>query len=228
MIRNLTQGFKCGFRIPFQSSLPHTFQPRNHPSKLDNSSVGDHVIASELNLGRIAGPFSAPPFDDLVICPLGLIPKKEPGAFRLIHDLSFPKGDSVNCGITREHCRVSYEDYAYFVSILAHESRGCYIAKADIESAFIITPISQFDYDLLGFMVNEQYFHDRCLPMGCSVSYKLIEGFSCAIQWIYSNHSMCRQCLIYYMISFFLSQSESECHGYLHKFQTVADFVFIL
>ena len=185
LIHDLTQGFTCGFRIPFQSSLPHTIQPRNHPSMLDNSSVVDLMIASELKLGRIAGPVSAPPFEDFVISPLGLIPKKkEPGAFRLIHDLSFPKGDSVNSGIPREYCSVSYEDYDYFVSILAHEGRGCYIAKADIESAFRIIPISPLDYHLLGFMVDWQYFYGRCLPMGCSVSCKLLEGFSCAIQWI--------------------------------------------
>ncbi len=101
LIHNLTQGFTCGFRIPFQSYLPHIIQPRNHPSMLEHSSVSDHMIASDLNLGRTAGPFSAPPFEDFVISPLGLIPKKEPGAFRLIHDLLFPKGYSVNPGITR-------------------------------------------------------------------------------------------------------------------------------
>ena len=62
--------FTCGFRIPFQSSLPHTIQPRNHPSMLDKSSVLDLMIASELTLGRIAGPFSATPFEDLLISPL--------------------------------------------------------------------------------------------------------------------------------------------------------------
>ena len=101
LIHNLTQGFTCGFRIPFQSYLPHIIQPRNHPSMLEHSSVSDHMIASDLNLGRTAGPFSAPPFEDIVISPLGLTPKKEPGAFRLIHDLLFPKGYSVNPGITR-------------------------------------------------------------------------------------------------------------------------------
>ena len=194
---------------------------------LDNSSVVDHMIASELALGRIAGPFSAPPFKDFVISPLGLIPKKEPGAFRLIHDLSFPKGDSVNSGIPREYCSVSYEDYDYFVSILAHEGRGCYIAKADIESAFRIIPISPLDYHLLGFMVNGQYFYDRCLPMGCSVSCKLFEGFSCAIQWILQN-SFPVSTMSHILDDFiFLSQYESECRSYLQKFQTVADFVGI-
>ena len=58
-IHDLTQGFTCGFRNQFQSSLPHTIQPRNHPSMLDKSSVVDRMIVSELTLGRIAAPFSA-------------------------------------------------------------------------------------------------------------------------------------------------------------------------
>jgi hypothetical protein len=48
---------------------------------------------------RIAGPFLSPPFQNLVCSPLGLIPKNIPGKFRLIHDLSFPKGNSINSHI---------------------------------------------------------------------------------------------------------------------------------
>ena len=39
-------------------------------------------------MGRLAGPFDVNPFRNFRISPLGLIPKKELGAFRLIHDLS--------------------------------------------------------------------------------------------------------------------------------------------
>lgn len=31
--------------------------------------------------------------------PLGIVPKKAPGEFNLIHHLSFPRGNSVNSGI---------------------------------------------------------------------------------------------------------------------------------
>ena len=55
---------------------------------------------------------------------------------------------------------------------------------ADIKSAFRIIPINPSDYHLLGFTMGKQYFYDRCLPMGCSVSCKLFVDFSCAIQWI--------------------------------------------
>lgn len=55
-------------------------------------------LRKEVALGRMGGPFPAAPFDDLVVSPLGVVPKKEPGKFRLIHHLSFPKrGVSERC-----------------------------------------------------------------------------------------------------------------------------------
>ena len=55
-------------------------------SLLENSFVVDRMIASEL-VRSYCRLFCAPHFEDLVISPLGLIPKKEPGVFRLLHDL---------------------------------------------------------------------------------------------------------------------------------------------
>ena len=63
------------------------------------------MINQECNLGRIAGPFPLLPIPNLVISPLGLIPKAEHGKFRIIHDLSFPKGNSVNFGILESFVR---------------------------------------------------------------------------------------------------------------------------
>ena len=107
-------------------------------------SIATEMIHREQQLGRITGPFSATSFHNLVISSLGLIPKKDPGKFRIIHDLSFPKRNSINFGIPKECCSVSYENYDYFVSLPTSVGLGCFIAKADIESAselfqFILT-----------------------------------------------------------------------------------------
>ena len=115
----LIDGFTHGFRIPYCGPITRQFHPINHPSVHENLQIINKMISVELYLGCVAGPFPRPPFTDLVVSPLGLVPKKEAGAFRLIHDLSFLKGDSVNGGIPREYCSVSYEDYDYFVSMLA-------------------------------------------------------------------------------------------------------------
>ena len=106
----------------------------------------------------------------------------------------------MNSGISREYCSVSYEDYDFFVSILAHEGRGCYIAKADIVSAFIIIPISPVDYHLLGFMVNGQYFMTDSFPSVAPYHASCLKGLAAPSSAYYRNHSMCRQCRIYWMI----------------------------
>ena len=134
----------------------------------------------------------------------------------------------MNYGIPRGYCCVSYEDYDYFVSILAQEGRGSYIAEAYIESAFRIIQISPLDYHLLDVMVNGQYFYDRCLPWIDPYHVRCLKGLALPFSGYYGyyrKHSKCRQCRIYWMISFFLSHSESECCCYLHK--PVADFVGI-
>ena len=64
-----------------------------------NPSAVNEKLSKELKLGRIAGPFSEKPLSSLRLSPLGLIPKKAPGEFRLIHHLSFPYGTSVNSHI---------------------------------------------------------------------------------------------------------------------------------
>ena len=44
-----------------------------------------------------------------MISPLGLIAKKEAGAYRLIHHLSFPEGESINDGISADDSHVQYQ-----------------------------------------------------------------------------------------------------------------------
>lgn len=57
--------------------------------------------------GRVVGPFSAPPFQNFRISPLGHIPKNDPQSFRLIHHLSFPAGSSLNDDINLDACSVT-------------------------------------------------------------------------------------------------------------------------
>lgn len=84
------------------------------------------------------GPFSAPPLPDLRVSPLGVVPKKDPNKFRLIHHLSFPKGSSVNDGIDREFCSVCYASLDAAVSWVRKFGKG---AKTDIEAAFRLLPV---------------------------------------------------------------------------------------
>lgn len=102
-------------------------------------------------MGRIAGPFLSPPFNTLKTSPIGLHPKKKLGEFRLIHHLSYPKGDSVNDGFPSELCSVKYATIDTAINLIKQLGRGCYHSKTDIESAFRLLPVHPSDYPLLGF-----------------------------------------------------------------------------
>ena len=100
VISGLSNGFHLGFN-PRAVSLKSARQ--NMPSASLQPSVIDQYLLTELEKGRVAGPYSMPPIPNLHISRFGIIPKKyQPGKWRLILDLSSPAGHSVNDGIPKE------------------------------------------------------------------------------------------------------------------------------
>ena len=97
---------------------------KNLLSATQNPAAIADKLSNELSLGCIAGLFLEWPFPSLHISPLGLIPKKKkPGEFRLIHHLSFPRGDSINSCIPND---ASVDDV---VILIRCTGRGCALAK---------------------------------------------------------------------------------------------------
>ena len=115
---------------------------------------------------------------------MGLVPKKESGSFRLIHDLSFPKGGSVNFWTPPEYTSVSYQNIETVIELVQENGFKCLMSKADIQDAFRLIPIHPAEHHLLGFQWDGQFYHDAALPMGASASCQLFESFSTALQWI--------------------------------------------
>jgi hypothetical protein len=145
------------------------------------------MLSSELLAQRIAGPFLRPPFDPFFISPLGLVPKKEHGKFRLIHDLSYSPDGAVNDYIGSDDAAVQYEILDHVIDLIQLCGAGARIAKIDIESAFRIIPIHPDDWHLLGFSFDGAFYFDKCLPMGCRSSCAIFERFSSALQWVALN-----------------------------------------
>ena len=84
----IINGFSLGFRINFMGP-PVCLVGNNSASTVENPKAVDDKLSKELALGRLAGPFSAPPVSVYKISPLSIVPKQEEGKFRLIHNLSF-------------------------------------------------------------------------------------------------------------------------------------------
>ena len=86
MIQGLHHGFQLGF------SRPQTLQPANHNklSAYEHPTVINENLANEEFIGRVTGPFNAPPIASLHISSFGVVPKKsQPGKWLMV-DLSSP------------------------------------------------------------------------------------------------------------------------------------------
>ena len=185
----LVRGFQWGFPIPSMlKNNPQKGAYVNHKSVQANIHTVKQNIDKEVLLGRMAGHFVSPPLKNFVTSPLGLVPKKEAGQFRLIHDLSFPRGHSVNSNIDTYFATVQYENLDHCVDIIQKLGPDTLMAKADIQEAFRNVPIHPKDYKFLGFMFENKYYYDKCLPFGCSSSCQTFELLSTALQWICKNN----------------------------------------
>ena len=87
--------------------------------------------------------------------PVGVIPKKRPGKWRLIVDLSSPRGFSINDGISPDFSTLSYTPVDHLASLVLSHGRGAFLVKADIKEAYHMIPIHPDDQHLLGIRWNE-------------------------------------------------------------------------
>ena len=69
--------------------------------------------------------------DNLKISPLGLVEKKTPGEYRLIHHLSYPRGSdsSVNANIPKEFSSVSYAGIDDAISLVKTVGRRSFMTN---------------------------------------------------------------------------------------------------
>lgn len=142
----------------------------------------EHIVRAklekELSEGRIVRPFTRPPVPHLCVLPLGIVPQKALGEFRLIHHFFHPHGQSVNDGIPEELWSVRYTTFDQAVWEVRARGLGAELAKCDIKSAFRLLLVNPRDFELLGFCLEEKFYMDRALPIDCSVSCADFEDFS--------------------------------------------------
>ena len=187
----LVDGFRNGFRISYIGELS-SFESPNLQSALQNPEIVSAKLMKEIEAGRVVGPFKAPPFPIFRTSPIGIVSRKAPNEFRLIHHLSYPKGSSVNDFIPDECSSVHYATISDAIHILKKLRAGCLLAKTDIKSAFRIIPVHPLEYPLLGIKWTNEYYFDRCLAIGLRSSCAIFEKFSSSLEWLATLTCLCR------------------------------------
>ena len=114
----------------------------------------------------MAGLFPDPPLPAFVINPLGSIPKKRSGKWRLIMHLSHPPGESVNNGINIADFPLHYSTVYDVIDSIMQLDCVALMAKIDINSTFRVCPVHPADHHLLVMQWQGCFFFDRVLPFG--------------------------------------------------------------
>lgn len=215
----LYDGFSTGFKINYTGPRV-AYDSKNLKSVFQNPDLVSKKIQSEIDLGRIAGPFIHRPISNLRCSPIGLIPKKT-GGFRLITNLSHPVHNSVNSFIGTEYSTVKYSSFDHAISIIQRLGKGAMIGKMDLKSAFRLLPVYPGCFDLLGFQFNDYYFIDKMMPMGCSESCSYFEKFSTFIEWVVKHETNSEDIDHYLDDFYFAAINENSCKYLMSTFRNV-------
>ena len=141
---------------------------KNH--KGANDFPENRYFQKEIASNAIIGPFKSNPFSSgIKISPLNSVAKKDTSERRIILDLSFPKGRSINDHISK----IEYLDRKMglifprvddFVQLIKTKGRGCLLFKVDLRKAYRQVPICPSSYNLVAYMWKKHIFFDTVLP----------------------------------------------------------------
>ena len=102
-------------------------------------------LSKECAEGRVLGPLPPELFPSVQISRIGVIPKGSTVKWRLIVDLSAPKGFSVNNNIDETLCSLSYISVEDAVQEIMAKGQCSQLAKVDIQSAYRTIPVHPED-----------------------------------------------------------------------------------
>ena len=145
---------------------------RNHKGAREFPEFINSYLKRECDALRIIGPFQKNPFSTpLVTSPLNSVPKAGEQDRRVIVDLSWPIGNAVNDGISKdtylnEPIDLRYTSVEEVCNMVLAIGRGAVLYKRDLRRAYRQIPVDPRDYCYLGYIWNKQWFVDTVLAMG--------------------------------------------------------------
>ena len=196
----LRRGLSHGFHIGFQPDTRLNSTSRNHRSVLHNPVVVHSHVSEEVKAGRLKGPFALTEATAVHISPIGIVPKTQPGKWRLIVDLSHPQGGSVNDGIDPSVCSLKYASVDEAVEVIRRWGSGTLLAKLDLKAAYRMVPVHPTDHHLLGIIWNEAVYVDTALPFGLRSAPNIFTAVADGLAWAMECNGVRSYSIITWMI----------------------------
>ena len=179
---------KYGFPLDFNRDTPLLCDKINHKSALQYPEHVSTYLQEETDNNAILGPFTEPPIDNLHTSPFMTRDKSSSVNRRVIIDLSWPIGNSVNSGVEANKYLdtefvLTYPSIDNITDQVLQLGKSCEIFKVDISRAFRHVPIDPGDLDLLGLSWNS-YFLDCSVPFGFKHGSSIFQRLSDSIRFI--------------------------------------------
>ena len=222
LIRFFIYGISRGFRIGFNHPLSNlSSAKRNLYCALQHSTVVDQYLSEELSHHRMAGPFNTTLIPNAHVSRFRVIPKNhQPNKWRLIVDLSHPAGRSINDGIPKDLCSLTYITVDTAIEQIMASGRGTLLAKIDIKNAFRLLPVHPADRHLLAMKWGNQLYIDTCLPFGLRSAPKLFNILADLLSWILEKKGVSP---IMHYLDDFLTLGPPESPTCLHNLEIIKE-----
>jgi hypothetical protein len=144
---DVVNGIESGFPLNSSISIDSSRIFKNHNSAIEQPTVIEEMISSEVSARRFVGPFSQSELEDLIgpfiAHPLGLAPKSN-GTWRLVEDLSYPRSGpipSFNSLTDISDLPVDWGGFKEMVELVVTAIPGAQGATFDWKNAFRTCPI---------------------------------------------------------------------------------------
>lgn len=193
LVKNFVRGLKEGFPIGFTGPRT-TFEspPREHTN--EELVMIRREFDREVQLGRMAGPFSSLPTTGPYknfhrTNPTFIIPKRDPSKFRRIEHLSFPPGESVNDFIRKEDFPVDYTSVEKMTEVILKRDEGTFVSNVDIKDAYRHIPLNPADCPLFCFEVNGDFYLQLRMGFGGRSFCSIFDTASELTAWILLHHT---------------------------------------
>ena len=190
--KEVCEFLEFGFPIGANSEGVNFAMVDNHLGARSFAVEMGEYLCKELSYGAILGPFEYNPFfGGVFISPLNSVPKKDSDERRVILDLSYPEGQSINDLVDKDWYLGKPVDLKYprtddMVNIIKKKGQGCLMFKKDLRRAYRQIPIDPGDFNMICYTWEMHLYVDRVLPMGLRSSAFVCQRITNAVRYMFN------------------------------------------